>query len=367
MPDNLADLRKAKRSLMKRWTPPLRRETGRATALRAERRFRPDVPLNLVGVGVGEKITSGRLTGTLCVKVLVARKYPLGRIPAAQRIPAAVAGLPTDIEEVGYPRALPAARRGGRRRPGRRPAGRKSNRRRRAADLDSRRRRRPVPGGVSVGLDSAAVSFRFAGTLGVILVDRDRPTWRLGLSNNHVLADENRVAAGAGAIQPGSLDGGRDSDRIGSLDRFEPIRFGNVPNSMDAAACVFEAAADADFAILGVGAPTGVAEPELRGLVRKMGRTTGLTEGIVRAVDFDVTGVQYDQGLVRVDDVVVIEGVGGEFSAAGDSGSAIVDARSRLVALLFAGSSEVTFAIPIGRVLDRLRLGLPRAGASRRR
>jgi hypothetical protein len=98
-----------------------------------------------------------------------------------------------------------------------------------------------------------------------------------------------------------------------------------------------------------------------------MGRTTGLTEGIVRAVDFDVTGVQYEQGLVRVDDVVVIEGVRGEFSAAGDSGSAIVDSRDRLVALLFAGSSEVTFAIPIARVLDRLRLRVPRAGASRRR
>lgn len=53
---------------------------------------------------------------------------------------------------------------------------------------------------------------------------------------------------------------------------------------------------------------------------------------------------------------VVIEGVGGAFSRSGDSGSAIVDPLGRVVALLFAGSPKVTFAIPIRRILNRFKI-----------
>lgn len=123
---------------------------------------------------------------------------------------------------------------------------------------------------------------------------------------------------------------------------------------MDAALAEFEGPPGVDRSILGIGVPAGAAKPSLGLLVRKSGRTTGVTEGIVRVVNFDVFGVQYDQGFVRVDDVVVLEGIGGPFSKPGDSGSAIVEPRGRVVALLFAGSEVVTFAIPIGRVLRRL-------------
>ncbi len=349
------DLLRAKRALLERWASPLRRSVQEARALRLERRYRPDIPLNLVGVGVGEKVSGGRRTGALCVKVLVARKYPLDRIQLRQRIPATVEGLPTDVEAVGYPRALPAL------------AGRSAAPKRpRQSAPDPRARWRPVPGGVSVGLDRGAVAFRYAGTLGVVLVDATRRDRLLALSNNHVLADENRAPAGAGVIQPGSLDGGRETDHIGVLERFEPLRFGNLPNSMDAAVASLGRQTEGELGILGLGTPAGVAEPALDGSVRKMGRTTGLTEGIVRAVNFDVTGVQYEQGMVRVDDVVVIETPGGKFSDAGDSGSAILDDRERLVALLFAGSPRVTFAIPMRRILSALRLALPPRARRRR-
>jgi hypothetical protein len=349
----LADLVHAKRALVGRWSERLRREAPRARALRARRLFRSEVPLNLVGVGVGEKVSGGVPTGRGCIKVLVARKYPLGRISPPHRIPAHIDGLPTDVEEVGYARALPA--RAGARRP------------LQASGADARRRHRPVPGGVSVGLGHEAAPFRYAGTLGVVLADRQRPSARLGLSNNHVLADENRAPLGSAVIQPGSLDGGRDADRAGALDRSETLRFENQPNRMDAAAFAFDAAVASSAEILGIGVPAGVADPELSSVVRKTGRTTGFTEGIVRALRFDVTSVGYDQGLVRVDDVIVIEGVKGDFSAAGDSGSAILDSRGRLVALLFAGSPSVTFAIPIDRILERFDMALPRAAGQRRR
>lgn len=326
------DVVSAKNRLRDRLVPPVERQVRRALVLRAARRFDPEPGLNLVGVGIGEKVTSGRRTGVLCVKVLVARKFPKGKIDRSDRIPGSVDGIPTDVEGVGYPVKFA---------------------------LPNQQRHRPVPGGVSGSPSLTAAGYRFAGTLGVVLVPVSAPAaWYL-LSNNHVLADENRLAPGSAVVQPATLDGGRETDRIGELAAFVPIRFGNARNWMDAAVARVDPRVRVEPAILGLGPVGGVADPSLNLLVRKAGRTTGLTEGIVRVVRFDVFDVQYDQGMVRVDDVIVIEGTATAFSRPGDSGSAIVDMRGRAVGLLFAGSDVVTFAIPIRRVLRRFGLRIP--------
>jgi hypothetical protein len=322
-----AELVSAKNSLRDRLFRAAQKSMPQAFALRKGKRYQPAPGVNLVGMGIGEKVAAGKRTGEMCVKVFVAKKFPQGKVGAANRIPAAIGGIPTDIEGVGYPRKF---------------------------QIPQRQRHRPVPGGVSVGLDFHAVDYRFAGTLGVIVSDRKNPGRVYALSNNHVLADENRVNTGAGVMQPGTLDGGRNADRVARLTRYVPLRFNNQRNWMDAAIAEFDRSAGADRSILGIGPPTGAASPALGLLVRKSGRTTGLTEGIVRVVNFDLFNVEYDQGMVRVDDVVVIEGTAGSFSSQGDSGSAIVDPQGRVVALLFAGSPQVTYAIPIPRVLRRL-------------
>src|SRR5712692_12084680 len=96
--------------------------------------------------------------------------------------------------------------------------------------------------------------------------------------------------------QPATLDGGRPAGRVGALDRFVPLRYNNEPNRMDAAIARFDSGSDAARLILDIGAPTGSGDPALNLLVRKSGRTTGVTEGIVRAVQFDVFNVVYEQG-----------------------------------------------------------------------
>ena len=175
-----------------------------------------------------------------------------------------------------------------------------------------------------------------------------------------MLADENRLAIGAAVVQPATLDGGTDADQVARLADFAPLRFGNSRNWMDAAVARFDTGVTVSQTILGIGPLTGAGDPSLNLLVRKSGRTTGLTEGIVRIVRFDVFDVQYDQGMVRVDDVMVIENTAGAFSRPGDSGSAIVDTQGRVIGLLFAGSDVVTFAIPIRRVLRRFKLRVAR-------
>ena len=255
------------------------------------------------------------------------KKYPKGKVGRGDLIPKTLDGIPTDVEGIGYPRAFVPSNRG---------------------------RFRPVMGGTSVGLDVAAVGFKFAGTLGCVLRRKSGSAGWFGLSNNHVFANENEAALGSNAVQPGTLDGGGNGDRIGTLARFAALKFDNVPNQMDAA--IVQLAATPELPILDIGTPSGDGRPRLHQLVRKSGRTTGLTEGVIRIVNFDVVNIQYDAGMVRVDNVIVVEGIDGSFSAPGDSGSAILDQDGKVVALLFAGSTAVTFAIPIRRILRRFKM-----------
>jgi hypothetical protein len=323
------DLVSAKTDLRNRLFLLAEKGVQQAFALRKARKYHPSPDVNLVGVGIGEKVTSGKPTGEMCVKVFVAKKYPKGRISRSHLIPQDIGGIVTDVEGVGYPKKFVIAQ---------------------------QRRHRPVPAGVSAGLDLHAVEYRFAGTLGVIVADRNDPKRFSALSNNHVLADENRVESGAGVVQPGTLDGGKNRDRVATLSRFVPLKFDNRRNWMDAALAVFDRGIAVDKGIWGIGDPSGSGKPSLNLVVRKSGRTTGLTEGIVRALNADILDIEYDQGMVRMDDVIVIRGTQGPFSKGGDSGSAIVDPQGRIVALLFAGSDVVTFAIPIQRILRRLQV-----------
>ena len=78
----------------------------------------------------------------------------------------------------------------------------------------------------------------------------------------------------------------------------------------------------------------------VRGQVRKIGRTTGVTRGRISAFEVDGLPVGYGTGVFTFDDQVEVEGVLGLFSAGGDSGSLITTEGDPLgVGLLFAGST----------------------------
>lgn len=98
------DLVAAKDSLRDRLFLSTEKSIPQAFALRRARRFQPAPGVNLVGMGIGEKVTAGKGTGEMCVKVFVAKKFPKGKVATADRIPAAIGGIPTDIEGVGYPK-----------------------------------------------------------------------------------------------------------------------------------------------------------------------------------------------------------------------------------------------------------------------
>ena len=221
---------------------------------------------------------------------------------------------------------------------------------------------RPVPIGVSTGHPDIT-----AGTIGCRVTDGSNV---YALSNNHVYANENRANVGDNVIQPGTYDEGTSpTDDIGTLSEFVTIKFDGTANYVDAAIAeiTIDQVDGENVPRVGNSTPTdGYGTPKsttavatLNQKVKKYGRTTGLTNGRVYALNATVD-VGYDSGVARFVGQIVI--TPGGFSAPGDSGSLIVvdDAKGKNVGpddrkpvgLLFAGNSFATIANPIDDVLD---------------
>ena len=213
---------------------------------------------------------------------------------------------------------------------------------------------RPLVPGVSIG--HARVT---AGTLGGFVVAGEAV---FVLSNDHVLADEDRARKGDAILQPGRVDGGRaPADLVARFER--AVRLRKTGNVVDAALARLEVGVGFEASKLrGLGTLASLREEPLQpgDRVAKRGRTTGVTRGIVSAIEVDRVLVGYDRGELRFDDQVEITPSGRvPFSRGGDSGSLIVDARRRPSALLFAGNdADTTYANPLPAVLTALKVEL---------
>ena len=132
---------------------------------------------NVVGIGVGIKLTRGEDTGKNAIVVFVQKKLPEADIFRTEVLPEKIDGLETDVVEIGTVRLL----------------GRTD-------------RERPAQPGVSIGHYKST-----AGTLGAIVKDL-KTGEKLILSNNHVLANatngkDGRSQLGDPILQPGGWVG----------------------------------------------------------------------------------------------------------------------------------------------------------------
>jgi hypothetical protein len=207
-----------------------------------------------------------------------------------------------------------------------------------------------------------------AGTLGCFVQPRAGGRVCV-LSNNHVLANENRGKKGDAVLQCGAYDGGQvPDDKVAKLQNFVRLKRQGA-NEVDCAIAALEEGVPADQTKLhGVGKLAGLGDAFLDegAVVSKIGRTTGLTHGRVTAFELDNVVVGFDIGAIRFDNQIEVEGADDEpFSDGGDSGSLIIGAEKRGVALLFAGSDQgganglgLTYANPLRLVLDALKVDL---------
>jgi len=345
----LRDLRSAKAEWSTRLLPATAKgqavaETARIATLASSgftRAVTPSPDDNLMGVGIGEKISDGRHTGIWAVKFFVRLKFPQSQIASRHRLPKSIGGMPVDVEETGLFRRL---------------APKAARHAKTAAPPNPQTKIRPAPPGSSVGFADPAQKIVMAGTFGALVSDR---AGSYVLSNNHVLADENRLSPGSPIFQPGLLDGGdANTDQIAALSRFITLQ-ANTGNRVDCAIAQVERAGLVTPSILSIGAPQGTTAAQIDMTVHKFGRTTSYTVGRITSIDTDVK-IQYETGTYTFTGQVIVVGLNGQpFSAAGDSGSLILQRPSnKAVGLLFAGSPSHTIANHIEDVLQALKVSL---------
>jgi hypothetical protein len=297
---------------------------------------------NVVGIGIGFKVSGGVVTSDLAITISVSKKVATAQLTAGEIIPKLIGTFKTDVIETGVFKAF----------------------------QDPKQKMRPARPGVSIGHYNIT-----AGTFGC-LVKRGSDVFIL--SNNHVLADSNNGKAGDAIWQPGKYDGGTDADKIGELADYVPLAFdssdgGTQPGCLATLLRLFGAQPRADSVnqpgnnhvdcalakplspglvtpdILSIGKPTGVGAATLGTSVQKFGRTTNYTQSQIIQVDVTAT-VDYDGPTA------VFQGqlMAGAMSQGGDSGSAVLDDQKRVVGLLYAGSDSTTLLNPIQDVLTAL-------------
>ncbi len=283
----------------------------------------------VVGVGVGEKWVSGVPGTQQAIMVFVdkkrSRRNVLQKFNSDALVPDEIDGIPTDVIEVG-----------------------------KLVKHGFPQRVRPVKPGYSAGHPDIT-----AGTIGGLFLDADNEP--VILSNNHVLANENKAKVGDLIYQPGPADSRGNLDfrgwdtvidipYIGTLKRFYELAANGNPHDSAIAAVhprlVAAGLMDPLYPVMNAQCRGfGVVHTGMQ--VQKAGRTTGYTTGRVIAVNASFT-ITYDFGPAQFVNCAVMTGM----SKGGDSGSVIMDMGHKAVALLFAGSPKVTLANPIGPIVD---------------
>jgi hypothetical protein len=216
-----------------------------------------------------------------------------------------------------------------------------------------------------------------AGTFGLVV--KDAKGKKFILSNNHVLARSNQAKIGEPMAQPGLVDSNcTPATPVANLSQFVKLpQTGTstkpATGTVDAAiAQIISGTVDTSGSILELGtasstpnvpnpAPpaSSTVAPAIGMGVAKAGRSSGLTCSSISSVN-TIVDIDYSTSCsggtsftVEFDNQIVING--GSFSAAGDSGSLVVDtATAQPVGLLYGGDTTSTVANPIGAVLNAL-------------
>jgi hypothetical protein len=280
----------------------------------------------VTGVALGLRRRNGELTDEVVVKVFVAHKRREGDMPSGAMLPKTLDGpsgatAATDVEEMTTPDVPPLHV----------PDDDTSS-----AESRLRVARRPAVGGVSASHYDFPV-----GTVALGVRDRRTGTPCI-LSCSHVLSRLGNAFAGDLVLQPSPADGGVGPLAVfGNVLRWTPLQFGGTARNLADAAIAACAPGQALSWVDGIGTIRGVApldSLELGERVRKVGRTTGLTVGVVSAVGATVRANYQPLGFGDTPTLFVNQILAEISCGYGDSGSLLVDSENRAVGLLFGGT-----------------------------
>lgn len=242
--------------------------------------------------------------------------------------------------------------------------------------LSHQGKHRPVIGGT----DTAPTAVTYKGTLGCLATGRPNTALagkKLVLSNNHVLADDNRLKNGHVILQPSTTDPKKVKEyTIGKLIHYLPLRFGgDAVNYADCAVAELDTSIVGEKAIymgklaskLPLSSSVKACKPQDIGMeVGKSGRTTGVTYGKIMGVAMTKTFMNWEgsKSIKFADLIAVAEEKGKDrFAKAGDSGSVAWAKKEGVkgkghdpVGLVFAANDSYaeTYICTMQRVLDAL-------------
>lgn len=305
----------------------------------------PNPRENVRGVGIGPRLAGHGANHELCVRLYVERRIPSTKLSPGMALPREIGGIPTDVIESGRFYAY--------------------------HEVAQRDRLRPAQPGCSIGVQFPGEDYPMTGTFGAVVKNAQGTCYIL--SNNHVLAGENRLKLGTEIFQPSYLDH-RHAEPIARLAEFVEL----TTSSSNAVDCAIAEVADPKL-VSAVFLPavdrlsdTAPGEPAMGLRVEKVGRSSGHTTGQIIDLNFDAR-IEYASGTFMFQNQLLVRGdyriwqrVGETlglsrsprttFSEPGDSGAVVVDRSHKVaVGLLLGGSdAEGDFSIvsPIGRALD---------------
>lgn len=353
---------------------------------------------NVVGVAVGLKEHEGHWTDTMALVVLVQQKLPLTALSAADRVPREIDGIQTDVYEVGVLRAqqlLPPTSRFRPEIPSGVSAGHfaitagtlgavvkdrmtgeklllsnnhvfaNSND---ALLGDAILQPGPADGGQNPG-DQVARLERFVPLRYVEDANQPLPNGGGAHPTPTPIPPPgcNSVVSALAAFTNGVASLVGSKERVVATASSQALTFSGSPQTVNVQTTSTDNVVDAALAkpidptifsndLRHIGGITGTKVPQIGMTVRKAGRTTDYTQGMVTLLNATVNvGYVTARGprTARFTGQVITQ----PMSQGGDSGSLIVDStENRAVGLLFAGSAMATIFTPIDVVLAALNI-----------
>lgn len=276
---------------------------------------------NVLGMGFGYKTINDFKTFEPCLKIFVTKKESIANLGNEDLIPKIYEGIKTDVVQTGeFKHHLLS------------------------------KKKLPLKFGYSIGPNGV----NFVGTAGCLVIDKDGDYHIL--SNNHVLSNTDKLPIGTPILHPAVKDGGKyPDDLIATLSKKVALKefFGQEDldaNLVDCAIAKIDNTCLVTKKIAFIGKITGVCDAKLNMKVKKVGRTTELTTGIITAVDASFL-IQNNNNRTQFFKNQIITTA---MDADGDSGSLLLDECNNAIGLLFGGSDSETLFNPIKEVLKAL-------------
>ncbi|MEF9951778.1 MAG: trypsin-like peptidase domain-containing protein [Clostridium sp.] len=276
---------------------------------------------NVIGVASGYKVTNGMPTTTPCLAVFVKEKVEADQLNENEIIPTFYKGATTDVVATGE------------------------------FTVDGLTDKvRPVQFGYSIGISGLSGFFN-SGTGGCLVADKSDPTVRYILGSNHVLVNDNVEPVGTTVLQPARPDAPLSAGKVAALSRYIPVLFMTPTDTpINYVDCAIAQLTSIDMAVPNIafiGIPKGIDVPAVGMAVKKTGKTTGFTTGVVQYTAATVV-ISYSSTKQATFAQQIITT---KMSGPGDSGAALVNNDNKVLGLLVGSTNNFSVYNPINEVL----------------